>query len=251
MGKIILIIVGLLALVVIGVFVFLFRGYSTTKERVSSGQDEQNCSAITLQAPADLTKATGILYPGQYRGGDYKAHGGFRFDKETTNAIEVVAPMAAKVQEGSRYIEMGEVQYMFDFTTECGVDYRLDHLKTLSPKMQAAAETLPAAKENDSRTSRINGVKVETGETLATEVGLLHRPDAPEPNVFFDFGVYDRRQKNEKSQDPAWAAKHKEKARLAYYAVCWFELLPPADAALVKSLSPGDRESDAQSDFCI
>lgn len=42
---------------------------------------------LILQTPVDLTLATAILYPGQERGGDFKPHGGFRFDnsKNTTN----------------------------------------------------------------------------------------------------------------------------------------------------------------------
>ncbi len=161
-----------LTIIVVGVIVvmaFLFRGYSTTKERVATnGSDEQsqtaaNCDQISMQAPTDMSKVTAILYPGQVRGGDYKAHGGFGFSNLQNDEVTVVAPMAATLNEGSRYIEMGEVQYMFDFSAACNVDYRLDHLKTLSPKFQQAAEKLPQPKENDSRTTNIRGVKVEAG----------------------------------------------------------------------------------------
>ena len=254
--KFTLIIIGIVVVGVIAVMTFLFRGYTTTKERVATDSSEEtskvaaNCEQISMQAPAELSKITTILYPGQIRGGYYKAHGGFRFDTAQTNDVTVVAPMAATVYEGSRYIEMGEVQYMFDFSAACDVDYRLDHLKTLSPKLQAAAEKLPAAKEGDSRTSRVSGVKVEAGEVLANEVGYTKRPDSAEPNVFFDLGVYDRRQQNEKSRDSAWAKMHEREKRLAYYAVCWFDFLPTADAALIRSLPAGDSQSGKTSDFC-
>ena len=254
--KIILTVIVIIIVGIAGIIGYLFYSYTTTKERVATnGSDEKsqtaaNCDQISMQSPTDLSKVTTILYPGQTRGGDYKAHGGLRFDNAKTNDVTVVAPMAATVYEGSRYIEMGEVQYMFDFSAACDVDYRLDHLKTLSPELQAAAEKLPAAKENDSRTSRVSGVKVEVGEVIATAVGFSHRPDGPEPNTGFDFGVYDRRAPNEASKNPRWAAEHKDEKNQAYYAVCWFDLFPAADAALIRSLPGGDSKAGKTSDFC-
>src|SRR5690349_11122272 len=38
-----------------------------------------------LRMPADISKVTAILYPGQTRGGNYKPHGGFRFDNSDNN----------------------------------------------------------------------------------------------------------------------------------------------------------------------
>ncbi len=248
-----------LTIIVVGVIVvmaFLFRGYSTTKERGAGNAGGEtaktitNCDEISMQAPTDMSKVTAILYPGQVRGGDYKAHGGFGFSNLQNDEVTVVAPMAATVNEGSRYIEMGEVQYMFDFSTACNVDYRLDHLKTLSPKFQQVAEKLPQPKENDSRTTNIRGVKVEAGEVIATAVGFSHRPDGPEPNTGFDFGVYDRRAQNEASKNPQWAVEHADEKNQAYYAVCWFDLFPAADAALIRSLPGGDSQSGKTSDFC-
>src|SRR3990167_2451200 len=129
--KIILTVIVIIIVGIAGIIGYLFYSYTTTKERVATNGSEEkshtaaNCEQISMQAPTDLSKVTAILYPGQTRGGDYKAHGGLRFDNAKTNDVTVVAPMAATVYEGSRYIEMGEVQYMFDFSAACDVDYRL------------------------------------------------------------------------------------------------------------------------------
>ncbi|MBI4225640.1 hypothetical protein HY612_00840 [Candidatus Roizmanbacteria bacterium] len=188
---------------------------------------------LILNTPVDINLATSILYPGQVRGGDYKPHGGFRFDSANNNDIEVKAPMDASLQSASRYIEQGEVQYLFDFMTSCGVSFRFDHLLDLSPKFAEAVEKLPQAKVDDSRTSNVNPeVKVKKGEVIATAVGLRNNK-----NVFVDFGVYDRKGLNA-FKDPRQSA------------LCWFDLLPPEDAARVKSLPPADSVSGSQSDLC-
>lgn len=229
--------------------------------RNATTQDQNNKSATTenaantedcqLASPVDVSHVSSVLYPGQIRGGDYKAHGGFRMDNTTNNNVEVKAPLAAKVTGGSRYIEMDEVQYMFDFETDCGLKYRFDHLKTLSAKLQAAAENLPEPKVDDSRTSRVSGVRVDQGEVIATAVGFEKSPSgAPTgPNVSFDFGLYSTKQKNEASKDAAYAQAHKENS-MALYAICWFDMLPAADAAKIKSLPAGDATSGNKSDYC-
>ncbi|MBI2330260.1 hypothetical protein HYU94_02635 [Candidatus Daviesbacteria bacterium] len=187
---------------------------------------------LILQTPVDLSKVTSILYPGQIRGGDFKPHGGFRFDSSKIDEIEVRAPMDAEFDSASRYIEQGEVQYLFDFRTSCGIMYRFDHLLTLAPKFAKAIEDLPAAKEHDSRTSRIkSGVSVKTGEVIATSVGFRQNN-----NVFVDFGVYDMRGKI--FQGPR------------QNAICWFDLLEASDSAKVKSLPAADSISGSQSTLC-
>lgn len=102
-------------------------------------QDKQTCpDPLVLQTPVDIDKVTGMLYPGQERGGHFKWHGGFRFDNSKHDEIIVHAPLDATVTHGSRYIENGAVQYMFDFQTDCGIRYRFDYLVTLSPKLARA-----------------------------------------------------------------------------------------------------------------
>ena len=175
---------------------------------------------LVLQTPVDVNKVTGILYPGQERGGHFKYHGGFRFDNSKTDEIEVKAPMDGSITDAVGYIENGKVQYMFDFQNDCGIRYRFDHLVTLSPKLAEIAEKLPEPKVNDSRTTRINeSIKVTAGEVIATSVGYQN-------NVFVDFGVYDTRQ-----DSPLQSFQEK--------AVCWFDLLETPHSAYLKTLPAG------------
>lgn len=212
----------------------------------------QNDNCPTLLSPVDVTKVTSVLYPGQVRGGDYKPHGGFRVDNATDNLIDVLAPIDAKVALGSRYIEQGELQYLFEFENTCGLKYRFDHLKTLSTKLQAIADKLPEAKVDDSRTTTIReDISVKAGEIVATAVGFEKSPDnSTRPNVAFDFGLYDTRKKNESSQDPSWVTAHSEDGDQAIYAVCWLDWLPDADAATLKTLPGADAQSGKMSDYC-
>lgn len=202
------------------------------------------CPALLLQSPVDLNKATSILYPGQYRGGNYKPHGGFRFDTSASSNITVVAPMDAYVYRGSRYIESGEVQYLLDFMTPCGFAYRFDHLLTLSPKYAAIVNQFPEPKVGDSRTTEFTPISVTTGETIATAVGLQNSP-----STGVDWGVYDLRQMNSSAQDPAYKAQHADNT-FAWHAICWFDLLSPADASKVRGLPAADGVSGKQSDYC-
>lgn len=187
---------------------------------------------LVLQTPVDLTKATSVLYPGQVRGGDFKPHGGFRFDGVANNSVEVRAPMEASFTDASRYIEQGEVQYMLDFQNDCGIRYRFDHIQTLTPKFEAVIAKLPEAKVDNSRTTHINeNITVSAGELIATKVGFKKNS-----NVTVDFGVYDMRGKIFTTpQDNA---------------VCWFDWLPKDDAAKVRALPAGDGKSGKQSTLC-
>lgn len=200
-------------------------------------------SPLVLEPPADLSKAISILYPGQYRGGNYKPHGGFRFP-DGANDVLVTAPMDASVVNGGRYLVDGEIQYTFDFVNDCGIKYRLGHFRTLSPAFAALAEKLPEAKEMDSRTTKIEPpVKIKAGDPIATAVGLTSVG-----NAFFDFGVYDLRQTNEASKSAAFQSAHADDPDLAWHAVCWFDLLSPANEAIVRGLpatAPG-----SESDYC-
>lgn len=199
---------------------------------------------LRLRAPTDLSRATSVLYPGQFRGGNYKPHGGFRFDTSRSNEITIVAPLDARVVDGGRYLADGEIQYTFDLITPCGIWYRLGHLRELSPKFAAIAETFPEAVEGDSRTYGVSGATVTEGEIIATAVGFME-----DENVFMDWGVYDLRSKNSASEDSAWALQHPNDQE--QHAVCWFDLLSPADETIVRSLPPADGVSGATSDYCI
>lgn len=196
---------------------------------------------LLINAPVTLENVTSILYPGQTRGGNYKPHGGFRFDNNSSNAESVVAPMEGFVVEGARYIAEGEIQYTFDIIHPCGIMYRLGHLRELTPKLQAIADEFPEATA-DSRTTRVNpSVWVDAGEEIATKIGIIS-----DQNTFVDFGVYDLRQKNEASRDPSYATSHDA---FAQRAICWLDNLGD-DSAEVRSLPAGDPTSGKNSDYC-
>lgn len=221
--------------------------WSFDGEKWSSSGDAPECPATPyLQTPTDLSKVTGILYPGQYRGGDYKTHGGFRFDNNKSQTIDVTIPMDANLISASRYVSSivsGDPQYFLIFISPCGIMYRFDHITKFTDKFQKIMDTLPAPKVDDSRTTDFNPViPVKAGELLGTEIGFPG-------NVFFDFGVNDLRAPNEQSKNPAYAGEHKEIMHYDYYGVCWFDLLPKADAAIVKGLPAGGNEGKV-SDYC-
>ena len=206
------------------------------------------CPDPLIKFPVDLSLATSILYPGQYRGGDYKPHGGFRFDKNTSNSVSVTAPMDAEVVRGSHYTVGGEDQYGFDFIAPCGYMYRFGHMLTLSPKLATIAKKLPVNSEGDSRDTPIEPrVSFKAGEQVATAVGIV-KGDRNTINVFVDWGMYDLRTKNEASWDADWAAKHP--SIIEQHAVCWFDLLSPSDEAKVRSLPSSDSGSGKTSDYC-
>lgn len=201
---------------------------------------------LVFDSPVDVSRVTSILYPGQTRGGNYKPHGGFRFDTIEDNQMEVTVPMDSVVTEGARYLVGGEIQYTFDFIAPCGVMFRLGHLLTLSPKFQEIADTFPAARENDSRTTQVNPpISVKAGENIATAIGVK-----ADTNTFVDFGVYDLRKTNSASQNSTWAGEHAEGKSLEWYAICWFDNLGPDDSALVKSLPSADSQGGKTSDYC-
>jgi len=207
----------------------------------AGGNSLPSCPTPLLQTPVDLSKVTSILYPGQERGGNYKAHGGFGFDNATDNLVTVKIPLNGKITRVVRYREMGEIQYLFEFDGNCGVSFRFDHLRKLTPKFEAVVNAFPI--KDDTRTDPVNPpVAVTVGEVIATEVGFLN-------NVSVDFGVYDMRQKNEASKDPAWASAHSQYPADSY-GICWLNSLPQADSVAVNLLPGRDGKFEKKSDYC-
>jgi len=199
-----------------------------------------------LDSPIDLAAVTSILHPGQRRGGNYKTHGGFRFDNSPDNAVTVTAPLEGFLVRGARYIVEGETQYTFDVFNNCGIMYRIGHLRELPANLQAIADTWPEPTENSASQAIIPPVFVAAGDVLATSVGLLNTQ-----NTFFDFGVYDYRQLNEASGSPEYQTAHPDGKELAFHAVCWLRgWLPPADDAVLAALPPADPVSGSTSDYC-
>ena len=197
---------------------------------------------LLFDTPVDLNLVTSILYPGQIRGNYFKPHGGFRFDGlgDNNNKISVKIPIDSSLVLGSRYLSFGEVQYMFEFNTACNVNYRLDHLRVLSPKLQEIADNLPDPKEGDTRTTNLENIEFLKGEEVATEVGFLN-------NVFVDFGVYDYRKENEASKTSELVKSFEYK--IGKHAVCWFDWLNPNDEEIVKNLPPSGNDGNS-SEYC-
>ncbi len=210
------------------------------------------CSApFIFNVPIDISKATAVLYPGQERNGDYKAHGGFRFDHSRPDEISVLAPIDAAVIAGAKYPVNGELQYTFDFENSCGIRYRLGHLLKLTPKFQAIAERFPLPTTLDSRTTEVYPpISIKKDEVIAIAVGLMGIGvgGTGQSNTFVDWGVYDYREKNEASKDPIWAASHT--ADTYQYAVCWFDWISPENKAFVLALPAADGVSGTKSDYC-
>ena len=198
-----------------------------------------------MPTPVSLTNATSVLYPGQLRGNNYKAHGGLRFDGQGQgHDVEIYAPMDATIWRAARYLESGVVQYLFDFVNSCGIMYRLDHLLVFSPRLGQIADTLPQAREGQSQTTFLApGQIIRAGESIATEIGV-----SSNTNVFFDWGVYDLRVMNARSNDTAWLVDHS--GEQAPYGICWLEFLSPSDRAIVTALPPSDSVSGSTSDYC-
>lgn len=200
-----------------------------------------------LISPVDTNLVTAILYPGQERGGDFKPHGGFRFDRTDGNNVVVKAPLDAVITVGSSYLEGGEIQYLFEFMNSCGIAYRFDHLRVLSDKLQKIADTWPKPTEGDSRTHTVDGkITVKQGEILASKIGFLVTS-----NASVDFGVYDYRQENEASKSSEFRKEQESEKSQAYFAVCWFDWLPSQDAVIVKSLPAGDGKNGKTSAYCL
>ncbi|KXK09221.1 MAG: hypothetical protein UZ21_OP11001000279 [Microgenomates bacterium OLB22] len=258
-------------IIVIGVAIVLLGIFFLSKLRPQNRQyddkfgsltDSEPCpSPFVFRLPIDIEKATSILYPGQIRGGEFKAHGGFRFDGSKPNEITVYAPYDARIIAGARYPVNGEVQYTFDFEHPCGIRYRLGHLLVLSPRFQQIADKFPLPKTLDSRTTQVYPpVEIRQGEVIATAVGLTKGGQGVDGgyNTFLDWGVYDYRKQNEVSKDPNWATAHLEDPNWATYynsetyrhAVCWFDWISPEDRAKVSALPSADPQSGKTSDYC-
>jgi hypothetical protein len=202
---------------------------------------------VQFEPPADINLITAVLFPGQTRGNDYKAHGGFAFTKSKNEDITVTVPMDAYLVKASRYIEQGEMQYFMVFINPCGIMYRLDHLSVLTPKFQELMDKLPSAKVDDSRTTPIDPPRyVVTGEEIATAVGFKNNS-----NVTFDLGIYDLRNKNEVSKKAEWASAHENDKEYAPYGVCMLNYFASEISSKLKVLPAHDSASGKKSDYCL
>lgn len=203
---------------------------------------------LLIQPPVDTNKVNSVLLPGQVRGRDFKPHGGLATDMQANNDMHVFTVRDAYVYRGARYISFGETQYMFDFIDPCGVMFRFDHLGTLTDEFQKLADRMPEPQPEDSRTTRFNDyILIPKGTLVATTIGIKN-----DGNTFFDFGVYDLRQRNAASETPLYGT---DPLRIAdkeqsFYALCWFNYLPEPDKTRVLSYPERDGARTGQSDYC-
>ena len=216
-----------------------------------SGNPPECPQPLAFPAPVDIRLATGVLYPGQLRGGDYKPHGGFRFDNQDTNEVAVYAPMDGNLFKVAQHLEYGEVQYSLYFINDCGIMYKLDHLREVTAKFKELLNNVPMGAEGDSRTTEIQpAVFVAKGEHVATKIGFENFPSGYKGrNVFVDFGLYDLRKTNGVDYDSAFRAKHPNINEYGTHAVCWFDYLSSEDEAIVRNL-PADGGGGNASDYC-
>ena len=202
-----------------------------------------SCSEpLGLQTPVDMSIVTGALWPGQQRGA-YVAHGGFRFDDNVDNQAIVRAPLGSHLVQASQYLSGGTPQYLLFFSVPCGFFYRFDHVLEVPPAMAEALKDIPIGGEGESRTSFINPpLWVDQGDIVGTAVGI------PPSNIFVDFGLYDVRQPNYVTPDPAWADLFARDKEFGHYGVCFFDYLPGTDGDTMRSLPTGIEGKT--SDFC-
>lgn len=189
------------------------------------------------KSPVDLSKIMAIGMPGQYRGYNYKPHGGLRLTSPDDGKIDVVMPTDATLVGLTRYYEgnPAEIQYLLTFETDCGVAFRFDHLYTLAPALQEIAETTPEPKIDDTRTdpnAPFKRTEFKAGDLVATEVG-----HPATKNFGFDFGTYDYRHRNAVSSNTKWAAIHNQYQSQEWFGTCWIDQLPGVDAAKAKELA--------------
>ena len=261
-----IIVIGIIGIIGALVWVFLVNKEATPPSVDSSGKEVSfvewgfngdNWKAmgeapacadpLPIKLPADPAKVSNVLYPGQIRGGDFKPHGGLGVGNASNNTLAISAPADAFLYRGSRYIQDGEVQYMFDFIHPCGIMYRLDHLKTLSTEFNSYAEQLPEPKADDSRTETFTHHPfIKQGTPVASEVGL-----ADGPNVFFDFGVYDLRRPNEASKTDTYKVSQLriDDKEQSFFAVCWLNLLEEPTKSTIAAL-PARGIEGKTSDYC-
>ncbi len=220
--------------------------WQQTQSGWQATEEAPDCPAQPmLTSPADLSKATSILYPGQTRGA-YKPHGGMRFDNSTDNVIKVTSPMDGFIVKGTRFIAEGEIQYSFDVMNNCGVMYRIGHLREIPGNLLKIADTWPEASA-DSRHHRVEpAVAISTGDVIGSKVGIIGSK-----NTFFDFGVYDYRKENEASKSSAYQAAHQQDKEQSWHAVCWLkDWLPASQTAQINALAVKASASSKQSDYC-
>lgn len=207
-----------------------------------------NCpDPILSMSPVDVSKATEIGYPGQYRGTDYKAHGLFSFYRSNSSEVTVKLPFDASLINITKYTDgPSDPQYLMTFQHECGYQVLYDHLNTLGPEFAAIDATLKTQTDTRSSPPQLPYGYYKAGTVVATGAGMKKNVKGGG----LDFGLYDLRQKNEMSKNQRYAELHKDKAGHVFYGVCWIDYLPKADRDRVMQILPLATDDRGASDYC-
>lgn len=206
---------------------------------------------LRFDAPVDLDLVSGILYPGQIRGTDYKPHGGFRFDNQLTNEVEVRAVIDGQLLKAAKYDDGYAVQKQIFYVNDCGIMVMHDHILELSPELEEALKDVPVGRNGDSRTTNIQQeIRIQKGDLIATKVGYEVFPGGKnDKNIFVDFGVYNLRETNGIEYDADFRQQHPNINEYGTYAVCWIDYLNPDEQDIIRSL-PASGSEGAVSDYC-
>lgn len=214
--------------------------------------DPPDCpKPLEFPAPVDVGLASGILYPGQIRGNDYKPHGGFRFDNLDSNDVEVRAIMDGYITKAAKYDDGYDVQIQIFYINDCGIMVMNDHMLTPSPRLEEVLADIPVGKDGDSRTTFINPpVFIEKGDLIATEVGYPNFPGGHnDKNIFVDFGLYDLRETNGVNYDEEFRAKYPNINEYGTHALCWLDYLEEPAKTIIKNL-PAEGSERKESEYC-
>lgn len=239
------------AIVFVSIMLFPFATRAATVEWYHHGHGWKTIGGVKppdcprnpiLKTPVKASLVTSVLYPGQIRGGEYKVHGGFRFDGFPNNNVTVMMPIEAQLVRAGRFRLLGEMQYHFEFTAPCGLHFWFGHILKPSPKLKAIVDKLPIPPDNTTKFKDYeHPVTLKLGEVVATAVGFKK-----DTNVFFDFGLLNIRHPNAESK----FRKYYLLPQFDRYAACMFNFFKPADAAYLKQLPAGDSTSGKKSIYC-
>ncbi len=252
------------ALGIIGIIAFIIFGPKDSKygyawdfdgdTKWHAVSDAPECpSQVLAISPVDVSKATSVLWPGQYRSTNYKPHGAFRFDNNKTGDITVSLPFDAHLVGATKYQQTGnsgvsDTQYLLTFENSCGYAVMFDHLYEIAPELTEVADKGATTGESNTEgrfLSKAEKKLYKAGTVIATKTGFVK-----DGNIMFDFGVYDLRQPNEMSKNVEWANIHRMFASQTFYGVCWINLLPETDKAQAMKILPTGSNDRNASDYC-
>jgi len=208
------------------------------------------CVDVGWQAPLrDFALVEGRLEPGQIRGGNYKAHGGFRMKQSEVDVLSAIngaiTSVAAYRENATDAPESGEVQYLIDIQHPCGMQVRYDHLKVLSAPMQQLFADNGVRVGADSRTTFIRPpMPIQAGDVIATAIGMTETV----ANYSFDFGAYDLRAPQPSKRSTEELLAMGPDGVLGQFGMCWYDLFGPEQARAIRAIPLGGLERG--SDYC-